>query len=136
MGPTEYLAPWIDRSYHLISSCSSGSADWRLSRPADLLSGDCGCIEHPRTVVTLARRQQLPGDAGNLVGERHRRELRRLARQQRHEPGCRTAAALLRLLDDGGSSRYQHAAQHLISGAGDLADPGLAGGGMILRGQP
>src|SRR5580698_1284991 len=93
MGPTEYLAPWIDRSYHLISSCSSGSADWRLSRPADLLSGDCGCIEHPRTVVTLARRQQLPGDAGNLVGERHRRELRRLARQQRHEPGCRTAAA-------------------------------------------
>jgi hypothetical protein len=81
MGPTECLAPRIDRSYHLISSCSSGSTGWRASRPADLLSGGCGCSKQPRSVVTLTRRQQLPGDAGNLVGERYRRQLRRLARR-------------------------------------------------------
>ena len=87
MGPTECLAPRIDRSYHLIYSCSSGSAGRRHHQPADLLS-DGGCIKHPPTIVTLARRQQLPGDAGNLVGERDRCKLGRFARQQRHQPGA------------------------------------------------
>ena len=46
------------------------------------------------------------------------------------------AAALPRLLDHCGRSRHQHAAQHLISSAGDRAEPGLAGGGMIFRCWP
>src|SRR5438034_11290292 len=33
MGPTDCLAPRIDRSYHLLSSCSSGSAG--AAKPAD-----------------------------------------------------------------------------------------------------
>src|SRR6266568_4971646 len=53
MGPTDCLAPRIDRSYHLFSSCSSGSAGAANRRPADLLSGG---TMHPRAVVTLARR--------------------------------------------------------------------------------
>ncbi|OIQ76491.1 hypothetical protein GALL_418280 [mine drainage metagenome] len=81
MGPTDCLAPRIDRSYHLLSSCSSGSAGRRSCQPADLLSGECRCARHPRAVVTFARRHQLPGDAGNLVGERHRRKFWRLALQ-------------------------------------------------------
>src|SRR6476661_1153337 len=40
MGPTDCLAPRIDRSCHLFCSCSSGSAGRRSCRPADLLSGD------------------------------------------------------------------------------------------------
>src|SRR2546429_7378849 len=47
-------------------------------RPADLSSGECRCAKHPRAVVTLARRHQLPADAGNLVGECHGREFGRL----------------------------------------------------------
>src|SRR6266700_7641111 len=66
MGPTDCLAPRIDRSYHLFSSCSSGSAGRRSCRPADLLSGDSQYARHRRAVVTFARRHQLPGDAGNL----------------------------------------------------------------------
>jgi hypothetical protein len=46
------------------------------------------------------------------------------------------ATAFPCLLDNGGRSRYQHAAQHLVSGAGNLADPGLARGRIVLRGQP
>ena len=37
--------------------------------------------------VLLAADHQLPGDAGQLVGQRHRRQLRRLARNQRRQPG-------------------------------------------------
>src|SRR5665213_3675837 len=100
-------------SYHLMPSCSSGSAGWRLGRPTDLLSGDCGCIGHPHTVVTLTRRQQLPGDAGNLVGERHRRELRRLACQQPLQPGCRMAAGAVAPVAPG----YMADATHCFTGA-------------------
>src|SRR3982074_476141 len=82
MGPTDCPAPRIDRSYHLLL------LQLRLNRygecrPADLSSGECRCTRHPRAIVTPPRRHQLPGDAGNLVGERHRRELCRLALQQR-----------------------------------------------------
>jgi hypothetical protein len=72
---------------------------------------------------TLPRHQQLPGDASGLVGK---------ARPQQAWAACAPAArwltttAFLCLLDNGGRSRYQHAAQHLVSGAGNLADPGLA----------
>src|SRR6267378_7805313 len=38
-------------------------------RPADPLSSGCGCAGHPRAIVTFAGRHQLPGDAGDLVGE-------------------------------------------------------------------
>src|SRR5207248_10399050 len=40
------------------------------------------------------------------------------------------------LLDHGGRSCHQQAAQDLVAGTGDLAKPGLAGGGVVFRGQP
>src|ERR1035438_4861901 len=87
MDSTDCLAPRIDRSHHLISSCSSGSADRRTHLPAVLLDGECRCAGHPRAVVTLPCDHQLPGDAGNLVGERHGSELWRLTLQQGDQPG-------------------------------------------------
>src|SRR5882757_7484945 len=50
----------------------------RTRRPADLSSGECGYTRHPRAVVTFTCHHQLPGDAGNLVGERYSGKLRRL----------------------------------------------------------
>src|SRR6202171_2272608 len=93
MGPTECLAPRIDRSYHLLLlqlrlSRLANSADRLIS-----LRGECRCTKHPRAIVTFARRHQLPGDAGNLVGERHRREFWRLALQQGDQPRRRAAPA-------------------------------------------
>src|SRR3981189_8028 len=86
MGPTDCLAPRIDRSYHLSPLAAPAQPVRRTRRPADLLSGECRCARHPRAVVTFARRHQLPGDAGNPVGERHCGEFWRLALQQRDEP--------------------------------------------------
>src|SRR6266436_10255873 len=87
MGPTDYLASWIDLilpSTHLAAPAQSV----RRTRPTDLLSGGSHrCLGHLRAVVTLACRHQLPGDAGNLVGERHRREFWRLALEQGEQPG-------------------------------------------------
>ena len=137
------LGQWVPRIVsHLgsidptISSLAAPAQPVRRTRPTDLLSGGGRCTGHPRAVVTLACRHQLPGDAGSPVGERHRCELRRLALQQGDQPRRRMAAAVPRLLDHRGCSRHQHAAQPLVSGAGDLAEPGLAGGGMVFRGQP
>jgi uncharacterized caspase-like protein len=141
--PATFTGQWVPRTVSHLGSidptiCSPLAAPARpvrrTRRPADLLSGQCA--RQPRAVVTFARHQQLPGDAGDFVGERHRCELRCFALEQREQPGRCTAAATSRLLDHGGRSRHQHATQHLISGAGDLAEPDLAGGGMIFRCQP
>src|SRR3954464_15088870 len=99
MGPTDFLAPWIDRSCHLSPLAAPARPVWRTRRPADLLGGQRRCVRPPRAGVTLACYHQLPGDAGILVGERHGGELWRLARQQREQPGRWTAAAVLCLLD-------------------------------------
>src|ERR1700722_188643 len=93
MGPTDCLAPWIDRSYHLLLLQLRLGRVWRTRRPADLLGGERRCTRHPRAIVTFARHHQLPGDAGNLVGECHGRMFRRLTLQQREQPG-RPAAVL------------------------------------------
>src|SRR5882757_10304625 len=99
MGPTDCLAPRIDRSCHLSPLAAPVQPARRTCRPADLLCGERA--KHPRSVVTLAGRHQLPGDASNLVGERHSGKLRRLALQQRHHPRRWMATAMLRLLDHG-----------------------------------
>src|SRR5450756_1860099 len=104
--PATFTGQWIPRIVSHLGSidptiCSPLAAPAQpvgeLCRPADLLSGECRW--HPRAVVTLARRHQLPGDAGDLVGERHRREFRRLALHQGDQPGRRMAATVPHLLD-------------------------------------
>src|SRR5258706_11796705 len=140
-----WFGQWVPRTVSHLGSidptiCSSLAAPAqpgrRIRRPADLLSGDSRCARHPRAVVTFARRHQLPGDAGNLVGERHGREFWRLALQHGKQPRRRTATATPNLLDHCGRSRHQQPAQDLVAGASDLAEPGLAGSGMVLRCQP
>src|SRR6202011_2990194 len=142
--PATFTSQWIPRTVSHLGSidptiCSPLAAPAqpvrRTRRPADLLSGECRCARHPHAVVTFARRHQLPGDAGNLVGERHRREFWRLALQQGDQPRRRVAPAAPNLLDHRGRPRYQQAAQDLVAGAGDLAEPGLAAGGVVFRCQ-
>src|SRR5450631_3775894 len=94
MDPTEYLAPRIDRSYHLVSSQLRLGRCRRTHRAADLLIGGRRYARHPRAIVTFARRHQPPGDAGVLVGKCHGREFRRLALEQVKQPARRTPRAL------------------------------------------
>src|ERR1700730_5633187 len=74
-----------------------------------------------RMSVGLAAHHHGPDDAGHLVGQRHRRELLRLARQQSQEP--RRGAARLGLLDDRGGAEHEQPAQILVALAADLAGP-------------
>ena len=87
MGPTDCLAPRnrFDPTICLLCSSGTGRCGGPEGAPPDrsLLGGVRRCDRLAACVIALARHQQPPGDAGNLVGERHRRELRRLARQQR-----------------------------------------------------
>ena len=87
-------------------------------------------------VVVLAADHQLPGDAGHLVGQRHGGQLGRLALEELEEPGRGHGLCRAGLLDHRGRPDHQHAAQGLVAGPGDPAQPRLAGGGMVLRRQP
>src|SRR6516225_9659194 len=86
----------------------------------------CGPCKRQRAVVTgssrlrsavqFAAHQHGPDGAGHLVGQRDRRELSRLARQQLQKPGRVVAARLfgfaasLDLLDDGSGTEHQQPA--------------------------
>src|SRR6266852_8077080 len=74
-----------------------------------------------RTAVGLAAHHHGPDDAGHFVGQRDRRELLWLARQQSQEP--RRGAARLGLLDDRGGAEYKQPPQALIALPADLAGP-------------
>src|SRR6202022_2044554 len=87
----------------------------------------------PLRIIALAADHQLPGDARHLVGQRHGGELWRLAFEQFEPPGRGMPAPLAALLDPPGCSRHQPAAQGLVPGPGDHAEPHLAGGRVILR---
>src|SRR6516165_9679493 len=98
----------------------------------------CGPCKRQRAVVTgssrlrsavqFAAHQHGPDGAGHLVGQRDRRELSRLARQQLQKPGRVVAARLfgfaasLDLLDDGSGAEHQQPAQAFIAFPADLAE--------------
>src|SRR6266478_2426817 len=84
-----------------------------------------------RPAVGLAAHHHGPDDAGHLVGQRHCRELLRLARQQSQEP--RRGAAALGLLDDRGGAEHEPPAQILVALAADLAGPVSACRGVLAR---
>jgi hypothetical protein len=83
--------------------------------------------------VEFAADQHGPDDAGHLVGERHRRELLRLARQQIDKPG--RGAAGCGLADDGGGAEHQQPAQAFVPLPADLAEPLSPRGRMVARGD-
>jgi hypothetical protein len=86
--------------------------------------------------VALPCHHQLPGDPGDLVGQRHCNQLGRLALEQIHQPGrSRRTLAAPQLPDDSRGPGHQHTAQDLVPGARDNPMPHFASGGMILRGQ-
>jgi hypothetical protein len=87
-------------------------------------------------IVVFAADHQLPGDARGLVGERHRGELGRLAGKEGEEPRRGPVAPAPCLLDDRGGADHHQAAQGLVAGAGDGAEPLPVRGGMVLRRQP
>src|SRR5262245_16837168 len=87
-------------------------------------------------VVALAADHQLPGDARRFVGERYGRQFCWLALDQFNQPGVCMAGSLLDLLDDGGGTDHENASQRLVSCSRDRAEPLLAGGGVIFRGEP
>ena len=64
-----------------------------ITRPPQRRRRQPGVAYVPAWIVALARHHHLPGDARRFVGQRDRRELGRLALQQRPEPG-RTVPAL------------------------------------------
>ena len=80
--------------------------------------------------VRFACQHHLPGNARGLVGQRHGGQLRRLALEKCGKPGRRLTAAHS-MLDHRGSADHQHAAQSLVAGARDHAEPDLARGRMI-----
>jgi hypothetical protein len=64
----------------------------------------------PCRVVAFTADHQFPGDARQLVGERHGGEFRRLARHQIAQPGRGMSLALVDLLDDRGGARSRRPA--------------------------
>src|SRR5690349_14838463 len=83
--------------------------------------------------VGLAAHHHGPDDAGHLVGQRDRRQLLWLARQQSQQP--RRGAAPLGLLNDRGGAEHEQPAQVLVALAADLAGPVLASRGVFARGD-
>src|SRR5260370_20251095 len=86
-----------------------------------------------RTPVGLAADHHGPDDAGHLVGQRDRRELLWLARQQSQDP--RRGAARFGLLDDRGGAAHEQPPQVLIALPADLAGPVSAGSRVLARGE-
>src|SRR5229473_1920653 len=86
-----------------------------------------------RTPVSLAAHHHGPDDAGHLVGQRDRRELLWLARQQSQQPW--RGAAPLGLLDHRGGTEHEQPPQVLIALPADLAGPVFAGRGVLARGD-
>src|SRR5206468_7064477 len=105
------------------------------AEPAILRSAGPLAVDPVGRIVALAAGHQLPGDAHGLVGERHRRQLGRLALEQRGEPRRGYDAASPDLLDIGGGAADQHRPQALVAGPGDAAQPLLAAARMVLRRQ-
>src|SRR5438477_592609 len=87
-----------------------------------------------RPPIGLAAHHHGPDDAGHFVGQRDRRELLRLARQQSQEP--RRGAAALGLLDHRSGAEHEQPAQALVTLAADLAEPLFASRGVLARRDP
>src|SRR5258707_1287360 len=82
IGPTDYLASWIDLLLPSPPLAARAQSVGR-PRPTDLLSGgNPRCLGPPRAVEPFACPQPLPGEGARFVGWRHRRKLRRLALEQ------------------------------------------------------
>src|SRR5205809_5391773 len=86
-------------------------------------------------VVAFSADHQLPRDAGHLVGQRHRRHLRRLALEKLDQPGRAISSASLYLLNHSSCTYDQHAAQRLVAGARDAAKSLFVRRRVILRSE-
>jgi len=79
-------------------------------------------------LFSLTADHQLPGYARDLVRQRHGCELGRLALEQLDEPrGDILAAPIPYLPKDRGGAAHQYAAQGLVAGACNHAEPYLTG---------
>ena len=128
----------IDR-YHLLSLAASGSAGrGEPGRLANLSGGDCRSgLGNRAAVVTSLRSPSASRRCGPSCWRAPPPPAwASCAAISASSHGECLAAAAPGLLDHGGGAGHQHGgARPLIAGPGDLAKPGLAGGGMILGRQ-
>src|SRR6202030_2514032 len=122
LGGTGYLARRFDRSpssaLALSPSVTNGSANRRL------------------WPVGFSTRHHGPHDTGHLVGQGDGGELLRPPLQQPQQPCGAKPMAWPGKLDHRGCAKHQQLAQPFIALARDPAQPGLAGGRVLLRRQP
>src|ERR1700732_3323077 len=86
-----------------------------------------------RTAIGLAAHHHGPDDASHFVGQRDRRELLWLARQQFQQPW--RGAARFGLLDDRGGAEHEQPPQILVARPADPAGSVFAGRGVLARGD-
>src|SRR5438132_5983727 len=122
---------WVPRGVPILGSTDDHLAAAVLARFGCARSRRRAGSGLRRPTVGLAAHHHGPDDAGQLVGQRHRRELLRLARQQFQEP--RRGVAALGLLDDRGGAEYEQPSQILVALAADLAGPVFFRGGVLAR---
>src|ERR1051325_8014801 len=146
--PRNAWPPTVDRPQHLLPRASYG-LNVRRGSPSRRTRENSLCFEHGgcsglirwgacqgvRWLVALAADQQLPDDAGVLVGQRNGGQLGWLAPDQLGQPGRGMPSSLAHLLDQRGGASHQDAAQGLVAGARDHPKPRLARRGVILRRQ-
>lgn len=86
--------------------------------------------------VPFAAHHELPGDAGDLIGERYSHQLWFLALQEFKQPlGGMSASTCPDILKKGGCSNHQYAPEHFVASSGDHPEPTGSGGarGCTLR---
>jgi hypothetical protein len=122
VGNAEFHAPWIDRSHHLLSSCKftasaqHGSIHIVLTEMANLLY--CLCLSFC-SPVPFATHHELPGDAGDFIGERHSYQLWFLTLQEFDQPlGSMSASTCSDILKKGSCANHQYAPQHFVASSG------------------
>src|SRR5215472_3034846 len=92
--------------------------------------------ERDRFPVALTPGHHGPRHAGNLVGERDRRDLDRPPRQQPREPGPMSGAMDLGIADHGERAGREQAAQIAIALFANTAELVLAPARVLLRHEP
>ncbi len=101
-----------------------GSTDCHLCCCLASSVGGENALRRRRASIGLAVHHDGPSDAGDLVGERNRDQLARLARQEREKPG--RGMTWLGPSDDRCGADDEQGSQGLVALSADLAEPLLA----------
>jgi hypothetical protein len=104
------------------------------SADADLLRVNSSCCLRLsfRPPVLFTAHHELPGNTGDLVGKRHRYQLRFLPLQEFDQPsGSISASARSDVLKKSSCANHQYAPQHFVASTSDYPKPDPARGRMV-----